>query len=455
MPLPVINYAAIEPQGNPAMRALVPALIQGMKLAKEPKMMDAELQKQQLANALSKLNLQYAPRQNEAELGLTNAKTGFLGQQSQYYGPDMMSQIGLRNAQTNEMNQESGFIPLKYALQASNSMRANDRFGNSYQLKAALQNMSPAARGTWIAQNQDAYNQMLTDVANGQQSSGSNIVENMVRQSFPSPPTQLTLSPEEKNNLVGAGIAKVMQGNNSGNSTMQTLPINSKMQNMFGGSTPEQNQQIQLANQMSANNDLTTNYSRKQGEAAAKLDNWLKEAQPQYASAMQNISQYAGLLGKGKKGLDALKSENPQAYKDYQWFTNTFRTNIDALITQMEGTSITNTQQQDYKKMLSSAVDNLTTDPKSAIEQMNLLWDTIGKISEQRAEIAQPIFKNTYKDAYNYEGIPSPYIGNQGLGNAAPRNPTNRSSHTDEDIAFTAKKYGMTIDQVKQKMGIR
>jgi hypothetical protein len=106
MPIPVMNYASLTPQGNPALRDLLPTILQGLQLGYTPSFLQEKLKSQQLENALSEIKNQYAPKMNDAELLYKqaqtphmNAQTDFLNQQSKYYAPNILSEIDVRNAQ--------------------------------------------------------------------------------------------------------------------------------------------------------------------------------------------------------------------------------------------------------------------------------------------------------------------------------------------------------------------
>jgi hypothetical protein len=113
MAIPVINFSQYRTD------SMVPpdfmeALQQGIKTGFTPRQMQQDLQKQQLANQLQKIALQYAPQNAQAELAYKQqqaphlqAQTGLFNQQAQYYGPNIQSEIGLRNAQANLENQKA------------------------------------------------------------------------------------------------------------------------------------------------------------------------------------------------------------------------------------------------------------------------------------------------------------------------------------------------------------
>ncbi len=106
MPIPVINYAAMEPQGNPMLEGLIPAILQGLQMGYAPSVLKEQLEAQRLKNQSSKIENQYAPQMSEADIAYKqaqvphlNAQTGFLNQQSQYYAPNILADILYKNNQ--------------------------------------------------------------------------------------------------------------------------------------------------------------------------------------------------------------------------------------------------------------------------------------------------------------------------------------------------------------------
>lgn len=106
MPIPVFNYSAQTPQGDVRARTMLESIQQGLSAGASPFMMMNELKKQQIANALSKVKLKYAPEMEQAELAYKqamaphmNAQTNLIGEQAKYYGPNIESEMALRAAQ--------------------------------------------------------------------------------------------------------------------------------------------------------------------------------------------------------------------------------------------------------------------------------------------------------------------------------------------------------------------
>lgn len=70
-----INFAAIEPAGNPAARNLISNLMQGYQAGLTPQIMQRQAEKEQLSNAFQRLQNKYYPEQQRLEAALKNAQT--------------------------------------------------------------------------------------------------------------------------------------------------------------------------------------------------------------------------------------------------------------------------------------------------------------------------------------------------------------------------------------------
>ena len=105
MPIPVINYSAQTPQGDPWARSIMPAISEGLELGNRPRQMRDENERNRLANALSQIKLDYAPDMSEQELLQTQLNNKFLPDEKQ-------SQIDQRRAQIGLMGEQARVIPL-------------------------------------------------------------------------------------------------------------------------------------------------------------------------------------------------------------------------------------------------------------------------------------------------------------------------------------------------------
>lgn len=190
-------------------------------------------------------------------------------------------------AQTDKTKQATQLAPLDALIKAQQAAQVGSRFGGAYQMARALQAMAPAARQIWIAQNQDQYNQMLVDLGN--QTNNSFITPEIVKRYVPE-----VNSPQRSTTLGQALLPR------------------------FSQQTPDNIRQTQLANQLSANNALTTSATRRQYEGGIQIEGIFND--PSFQSQAQNASLYAGATGKGKAALAALSQTNPKAYEDYMAF---------------------------------------------------------------------------------------------------------------------------------------
>lgn len=343
----------------------------------------------------------YSPEYFSGRSNLINNQSNLTGEQAKYYGADTNSQIAMRDAQRGLIGQEMKYMPLKYAIEAGNSMRATDRFGGSYQLAKTLQSMSPAARESFIADNQEAYTQMLADLGNkvkeDKQGRGNDIVSRMANQFFP-PPTQdnLMLGPEDQKRLAQAGIAKPqggvlppMGGLAGQPQSMQPLPMNQNVASQFA-SQPDQVERQRLANQMSANKALTTSKAQNQMEGAVQVQNIL--ADPGMQSRADSAAQYAGALGKGKASVAALSQTNPKAYEDFLTFKNVDMVLLNNRIKMLDGMGATDAQRQELNGLYTKAMDSLTSNPEQFKTQFKQLQTSLANVAQSVQKSATPIF---------------------------------------------------------------
>lgn len=70
-----INFAYIQPQGSPFLRNLVENLKEGYKAGQMPQQMERDRQKEELANALAKIQLQFEPENIRSQIDARNALT--------------------------------------------------------------------------------------------------------------------------------------------------------------------------------------------------------------------------------------------------------------------------------------------------------------------------------------------------------------------------------------------
>lgn len=395
--------------------ALQSQLANQNQLRVQPQMLAAQLLAHQLANQKDQTLLPYVGPQAKADLAYRQAQTPYLNSQTTNQILDAQKARLLMpyiqpNAQADleSTRLKNQFVPLEEMIKAQNAMQQSSRFGGAYQMAKALQEMAPAARQTWIAQNQSDYNQMLTDL-------GNKTSENLV-----TPQSISALAPSLASALGSQGA----QG--------QQNIINPR----FSAPTSDSINQVKLANQIAANNSLVTSQTRRQLEGAIQVEDIFNS--PGFQSQAQNAALYAGAMGKGKGALDALSQNNPAAYEDYIAFKNQTMPLLLNRIKTLDQMGATDKQREDLENIYNKTADSLTSNPAQFITQLNILQKTLNTIAQAVQKSATPI-----SNVNRLSGV-NP-IGQQQQSN---------SKYSQEDLEHTAKKYGMTVDQVKQQLGV-
>lgn len=315
---------------------------------------EEHLQKQQLANALARLQLQFAPENMQTSMAYKQAQIPYL------------------QAQTEKTKQATQLAPLDALIKAQQAAQVGSRFGGAYQMARALQAMAPAARQIWIAQNQDHYNQMLVDLGN-----------------------------QSNNNLLTPEILKhyLPELNNNQNTSLDTVTLGKALSPRFSQQTPDNIRQTQLANQLSANNALTTSATRRQYEGGIQVEGIFND--PNFQSQAQNAAVYAGATGKGKAALAALSQTNPQAYEDYIAFKRQTLPLIESRIKTLDQMGATDAQRKILENMLDKTADALTSNPQQFIMQLNQLGKTLNLVARSVQTAASPLTPMNRIKAFN------------------------------------------------------
>lgn len=354
MPIPVQQFPILSPeQSNPLGTGLATGgnlyqqWIQNHFLKNNEQ---ENLHKQQLANALSQIQLQFAPQKMQTSLAYQSAQIPYL------------------QAQTEKTKQATQLAPLDALIKAQQAAQVGSRFGGAYQMARALQAMAPAARQIWIAQNQDQYNQMLVDLGN--QTNNSFITPEIVKRYVP----------------------KV-------NSSQQNAALGQALSPRFSQQTPDNIRQTQLANQLSANNALTTPATRRQYEGGIQVEGIFND--PVFQSQAQNAAVYAGATGKGKAALAALSQTNPKAYEDYIAFKRQTLPLIESRIKTLDQMGATDTQRKILENMLDKTADALTSNPQQFIMQLNQLGNTLNLVARSVQSSASPLTPMNRIKAFN------------------------------------------------------
>ncbi len=417
--IPVINFPILSfDQMNPGLvraQKLSDLLSSGFKNY-------GEMQQARYAPDMAKAGLQKAL----ADIANTKATTGLTEQKSQWYGPEARSTIGLQGAQARHADTETQFMPLDYAIRASQVMNTGGRFGQAYQLQKALSSMPQSARDTWIANNQDAYNQMVSDLGNkalqGQTNIGANALASQLQKFFPGTDQQMAIQPQDYNKLAVAvnqsgGSAQMnpnvpvqeqqpsAQANISAALQQVQQPgIQPQQQGAAGfGSTPQQTEQLRDIGLYSANDKMLTNQQKQRRDSAITLESWFynnaqdetagRDKQAEYVRRINNAVQYAGVLGKGKKTADEWLNRHPDAIADLDWYDNTFSINASNQLRMMEKMGVGTDQQRDELNEMIKPIQNIRSNPQRAKTAINRYIGTVQDISDAVMNASEPVAK--------------------------------------------------------------
>jgi hypothetical protein len=164
-------------------------------------------------------------------------------------------------------NAETKYMPLDYAIKAAQATNTADRFGGSYQLAKILQARGKDYAAQFQAQNPEAYNQMVTDLANKaanqQQSAGSQILTNVLSKFFPtSQPQQIN---QQQSNNENKDLLSSLTSGTTGQTTVQHPEGPFK-------TTDEGTEQQKLLAQSDANKYATDAKIRNRAEGAVALE---------------------------------------------------------------------------------------------------------------------------------------------------------------------------------------
>jgi hypothetical protein len=381
-----------------------------------PQMNMQDLQRQQLANQLSQINLQYAPQMTRADLA------------------DKLAQANQSNAQAGYLGAETKYFPLDSLVKAQQTAQTGSRFGAAFQTAKMLNEMDPGTRATWIAQNKDAYADTLTTLANSTNNQSNYITPELMNRFFPGminsqQGAQKQNNPPQANNLpsqIGQNNPQNISPINTGSMSMSPTLMAAVGQNegqpvnipqgaqRFTPSTPAQRQQLELASQMAANKYNTTSGTRNQLEGGVQVEGMFND--PTFQKQAQSAALYAGALGKGQSFADALSQQNPQAYEDYLSFKDQTMPLFLNRIKSLEKMGATDDQRVEMHSTYKKALDSLTSNPDQFIQQMNSLGSTIDTVAKQVQNSASPLFKVNRLSGFT--PINNPYSQNNSQASA-------------------------------------
>jgi hypothetical protein len=344
---------------------------------------EADLQSKQLANALDQNTLNYAPQMSQAELAIKQAQPGLI-----------QAQTGETNAQTGLIGQQTKFYPLKALIEAQQANQSSNRFGQAYQLAKALQEMPAPTRAAWIAKNQEAYNQMVADIANGQKQQQSFITPAIMQQYFPGSaqptPSQEAPTIQQVTQQMGSEPAPGYLMRTGQPPQAQPQVQQTGQPNLFSNPDKDLNEITKQASMMAANKSLTTAATQRQMEGAIQVENIVND--PRIQQQVVNASQYAGVMGRGKKAIDALSQTNPQAYEDYLSLKYQTMPLLENRIKTLDQMGATDSQREVLEGMFKKTSDALLSNSGQFVEQFNALTKTLDTVARSVQASATPLY---------------------------------------------------------------
>lgn len=308
------------------------------------------------------VDLQYAPEKARLANEMSGAKLKYQNIDNQFAPENFKSANEYKRAQAALATSQAKYAPLEMLMKAQQMMQTGSRFGGAYQMSRALQAMAPAARELWVSQNQEAYDQMLKELGN-QQGNTSLITPEVLNKYLPE-----ANIPAQQNNIA---------------------PPMAPQQNRFQASTPQQIQQTQLANQISANNSVVTPATRRQLEGAIQVENIVND--PGFQQRAVDASEYAGALGKGKAGIQALSQQNPKAYENYLTFKNVDMVLLQNRIKTLDQMGATDEQRKELNGLYDKAMNSLTSNPKQFRTQFDNLQKALMNVAQSVQKSATPL----------------------------------------------------------------
>ena len=352
MPIPVQQFPILSPQqANPLGIGLTTGqnlYQQGINNRSLAQANQQALQGQALANALAQLKLNLAPQTLEADLAYKQAQVPYL------------------QANTQKLNQETQLAPLASLIKVQQTNQSGSRFGGAYQLAKALSELSPPVRTAWIAEHQDAYNQMLSNLGN--KDNPTLLTPNVVKQFLP-----------------------VINGN------MDNLSLShpSISPRSFQAPTDTLNEQLKRLGQLQANQYLTTTATRRQAEGGQQLAMMIND--PQFNEIVNSASIYAGAAGKGKAFLAQLSQSNPKAYEDYRALKQIYMPLVESAIKRLDQLGASNSQREMLKNMFDKTADEWSANPSQFILQFHNLTHAINLVEKSVNASATPAYNVSRK----------------------------------------------------------
>jgi hypothetical protein len=428
MPIQPINFLQAPVQGDPMLSAIIPGLQQGLKLAYAPKQMQQQLQNEKLKNALAQIQLQYAPQTAQTDLDLKKAEALYktLMTSNPLLGMGgSAGQVGALMYLKNKgmMPQDSGQGSTLNMPNLSNSPLTINP--DDEQKLLANNTASPGSVDTNDLDYANMIGQSLK--ANTDKATAQATYQNKRSNAFSYATAPVDVKSAMVAQLAGAGLYPDEAVNllSSGKTVSQILkdkgfdPANPPAPDY----APTRGNIDQLQKRRGYLNELNT------------IDNFVSQGMAPYSSRVLGFSS--------KQIADAIKNDDPDkqarfiAARGLQPELAAMRANVAGgrvgigLIREMTDRALGNSKvfeslvrPQVYEKAQQYMSQNISDAFRSA--EKNLM---------------QAGHRNVGQSPQNIAGNSGNYV-------------INGKNYTDADIAFTARNKGLTVEQVKQKLGI-
>ena len=342
---------------------------------------------------------------------------------NQYYGPSMMADINAKNAETK-------FTPLKYAIEAQNSIRNNSRFGATSDYVRAINQMKGGDQEIFLSDpvNLANYKTALAQMGGGLGNAQSNNIltpkflnnfglasdtfsapsnnqanlnvsaSNDSQSNLPPPPATVTSPPEvPQQNGLGAPLPQ------NASPAPQAPPITidkahpavqQAVAQHIADNAPNQtlspDDRTALAHQSLANQRVAGAKLWNRAQGAVTLENLLNGDAETTKQRILNATQYAGALGQGQYAVDRLMANNKDAYTDYKWYKQDFVPNLGNNIKVMEQLASTDSQREALNDMFNNAI-KWDTNPQAAAKLINMSIDLLHNQAQATLKSAQPV----------------------------------------------------------------
>jgi hypothetical protein len=383
-----------------------------------PQGLAEQLRGASIGNDLKDVELQYAPQMTQAQLAMLRAQPNLINAQAN----EANAKVPLYGAQTNLANAEVPYVGMKYAapyLSAqANLLKAGTGVSNSFR------NWSQTPEGSALIQSNPGLAQAVFSAMSGQSGllnsgmAGGGVppsLQNLLSSSGSGGAQQPQLPSITLPGTAPAGAAGAASGQPAAN-------MNASMPNNISA--------VQSASQDTYAKKVETANQRNQQLYASILDNLFQGAQP----LMNSVTGYAGLPGRAKLQQDRVQASFGKTSPDYQNYLNFTRNYAPNIANEMRRTL--GGQATDNEQKLMASVANPA------------YWDSNPDMAMQQFKSLQDMYRQRVNPALTQ--TPSQTRAKLNNSNAAPQSAKN---YSDADLQHTAQKYGMTIDQVRQRLG--